>query len=312
MIKFSSKIFNFHISKCTKVSFSSVKSEIQVTSSKNKLSTDIEPLDVYERLSKFISNTGICSRKDAESWIKNGRVTVDGIKCDTVSHLVPLNKKILVQVDGIKLNRNRPIKPPKLWAVYKYKGELMSNTDIDKQRKLLLDRMKLTIKLPDDEVLKPITRLDYNTEGLCLLTDNGVLARCLESVAANLKREYRVRVHGLLTESKLVGLRRGVYVSGKRQKPMDVEIQHTSKTISWIKIATEEASNRTIGNCLKEIHLNVTRMICVGFGPYKLSQIPATGYATVKLTDELSKLYLQTQNPNYVNSNPYKKKTENV
>lgn len=265
-----------------------------------------------ERLSKYIASTGMCSRREAETWIKSGRVMVNGVVCTTVSHCLPYIDKtaestpfLSVMIDGMPIKSGFSLTLPKLWAVYKQRGELVAEIDSVKKRPLLFERVKPyiqeenTVEKGYDDLssnIKPITRLDFNTEGLCLLTNNGVLARILNHEDSNIIREYRIRVHGLISDQKIAGLKKGVFVDGKRQKPMNLSIERTSSTISWLKISTTEISNRMIYKCLKQIHLDVTRIICTAFGPYKVDLVSNTmGTIPIKLTPELSKYFIQEQ-----------------
>lgn len=258
-----------------------------------------------ERLSKYIASSGICSRREAEKFIREGRVQVNGVVLTNVSESIDSSSspKTVVMLDGIIVHRKAFSRPPKLWAIYKHRGELTSSQD-DKNRKLLLERFLSLVKdmlsATDSSwgsdassiiSMKPVNRLDYNTEGLCLITNNGILSRALSN-AEKFNRQYRVRIHGLLTSSKLDGLRRGVFMDGRRQKPMEVEIEKASSTISWIKITTTEPSNRVVYKCLQQVHLDVTRMISIAIGPINEKVLFNKGCAEVKLTPEIMKDFL--------------------
>lgn len=207
-----------------------------------------------ERLSKYLASTGICSRREAEKWILDKRISIKGVVCSSVSYIVPKNQgKLDILVDGEPLHRNNLIKSPRLWIVYKARGnhlihvrlefsllnllgELTSDKDNIKNRPLMLERINALLKdsvnnkviqnsatnksTQSDAVnsnstkLVPINRLDFNTEGLCLVTNNGNLARTMNE-EPTLIREYRARIHGLLNEEKFFALKKGIYLDGK-------------------------------------------------------------------------------------------------
>jgi 23S rRNA pseudouridine2605 synthase len=141
--------------------------------------------------------------------------------------------------------------------------------------------------------LKPVSRLDFTTEGLCLITSNGKLSRIMES--STMERSYRLRAHGLINESKLSGLRRGLTVDGIKYKPMAVKIERTIGTNSWMTVDTEENKAGALKKVFAALYLKPTRVICTGFGPYRLSTLLPEGvdWAEVKLTPELIKLFRQ-------------------
>jgi 23S rRNA pseudouridine2605 synthase len=289
----------------TTASYSMMKSVRMRRNNTIKTISNPKPSTKAERLSKYISSSGICSRREAEIFMREGRVQVNGVVNTNVCESIDLTShpKAVVMLDGVVVQRKTFLQPPKLWAIYKYRGELTSTND-EKNRNLLLVRFQQLMKnYPSAEPvekassswiesLKPVNRLDYNTEGLCLISNNGVLSRSLAN-GEKLKRQYRIRVHGLLSVSKLEGLRRGVFMEGKRQKAMEVEIEKSSSTISWIKVTTTEPSNRTVYDSLRQVHLDVTRMISTAVGPITLKDLPeGRGVAEVKLSPEIMKEFL--------------------
>lgn len=247
------------------------------------------------RLNKFIAHTGLCSRREAERWIIDGRITVNGTKINSVCTIISSNDDVFL--DGKKVNINSSKNMPKLWMVNKLKGELVSENDPIKNRPLMFHRIKQLGQLITKERIlsnnrdispfKPISRLEFNTEGLCLISNDGEFARVLGSAEAKIIRQFRVRVHGLITDSKLNGLKHGMYIDGKKQPSFDVKIEKTAGTISWLKILTTEINNKVMKNCLEKMYIDITRIIAVGFGPYKLGDLNAGGLIEVKITPEL-------------------------
>ena len=257
-----------------------------------------------KRLSQYLADIGLCSRREAERLIREKRVSVAGqvitspawkldLLATTASSSAGTIAHPLLEIDGVTIRQKYDAKMtfPRLWAVLKLKQEIMSAEDPQKTRSLLLDRVRTSI-LPEAFQqyggLKPIYRLDYMTEGLALLTNHGELARLMES-QLELVKHYRVRIHGLITESKLQGLRRGLVINGKKKQGMKVEVQHTSKTITWLKVSTtEKQSCKAIQQACKQLYLDVTRLICVGYGPYHLDD-----YFPEKSTNKVSELRME-------------------
>lgn len=240
---------------------------------------------VLLRLSKLLSNSGICSRRTAEKWIAAGRVSIDKTPIKAMSYTAKIDDK--VYLDGQLIEATKFAERPRLWAVNKMKGEVIAQTD-NATRPLLLDRLmalmngKLspsTSKLNSTDVstLKTISWLDYQTEGLCLITNNAQLAKIMGAAVTGLHRSYRVRVHGFVTESKLSGLRRGMLIDGIKYKPMEVSIERTMKTITWMNIKVSETRPRLITNVFKSLHLTPLRIICTEFGSYESSKLLPEG-----------------------------------
>lgn len=166
------------------------------------------------RLSKMIAETGICSRREAEKRISEQRVSVNGRIVTDPWHRISPDAQ--VWMDEYRLRLNKTYDAVQLWAVNKLRGELVADSDPVKQRPLLFDRLEKLLK--EEPNLRPITRLEFNTEGLLLLTNNGRLAKMLESSESGMERTFQVKVHGLLTESKLEGLKRGLIVKGVKYR----------------------------------------------------------------------------------------------
>ena len=164
------------------------------------------------RLSKAIASTGVCSRRDADAWIKEGRITVNYERVRSIGKLVVTDDKICV--DGIELKKHVNYDKPRLWVVYKLPGELVAGSDPSKKRPVVLDRLRnLNIH---SEILKPINRLEFGMEGLLLVTNSARLASVMQSLQSGIERKYRLRVHGKVTPSKLDGLQRGLLVNGTK------------------------------------------------------------------------------------------------
>jgi 23S rRNA pseudouridine2605 synthase len=170
-------------------------------------------------------------RREAEKWIKEGRINLNGCKVNIAYVEVSYDDDVTLDGERITVFPNSTNKTqfsPRIWAAHKLRGELVADNDPIKNRPLMLRRLnQLTTIVPSSNndlsikshLLKPISRLDFNTEGLCLLSNSGILAKALGSSTSNLMRYYRMRVHGLITDSKLDGLKKGMYINGKKQPP---------------------------------------------------------------------------------------------
>jgi 23S rRNA pseudouridine2605 synthase len=250
----------------------------------------VAPLSL--RLSKVVSSTGICSRRIAEQWIASGRVSIGENKITTMSYVVNAEDKIFL--DGKPLFAAKFEEAPRLYAVNKLRGEVIVRTETAKSRPLLADRLELLLKgklaptvkglsSTDVSTLKPVTWLDFQTEGICLMTNNGKLARILNNPDSGMHRNYKVRVHGLITESKLDGLRRGMFIDGIKYKGIDATIERTMNTISWMNLTVKESRPGMIKKIFKALHLTPVRMICTEFGPYDAKTLLPAGTEYVQL-----------------------------
>ena len=252
------------------------------------------------RLSKLVADTGVCSRRTAEKWIASGRVSVDNVTVKGMTYQAKFDDK--VYLDGQLLEKGKFDERPRLWAVNKMKGEVLAQTD-SQTRPLLMDRLRTMMegKLSptsqgldslDVSTLKTISWLDYQTEGICLITNNAQLAKLMGSEESKMHRLYRVRTHGLITESKLSGLRRGLLVDGVKYKPMEVSIERTMNTISWMNVKVTETRPRAITNVFKALHLTPLRIICTEFGPFQSSKLlpPGTEFHELQIEPHILRM----------------------
>jgi 23S rRNA pseudouridine2605 synthase len=217
-----------------------------------------------ERIAKYIARCGYCSRREAEELIYDGKVKVNGKIIDT-----PV---INITDQSVKIN-NKLIKkqPTKLWIYNKPKGYVVSKGD-DEKAPSVFDLLPKGFP----KVIS-IGRLDINTEGLLLLTNNGELADYLGHPKNEFTREYRVRVHGKLNEERFkVIAKYGVKIGNFKYKPLRIEIENKKPkgTNSWLKVSIKEGKNREVKIIMEELGLKVTRLIRTSFGPYRLNTLP--------------------------------------
>lgn len=215
-----------------------------------------------ERLAKFMARSGVCSRRDAEELIKQKRVTVNGEIIDTPAYNVEGTEKILL--DGEKLPE---IEQTRLWLYYKPAGLLTTHKDTEARATIF---EHLPIGLP--RVIS-VGRLDLNSEGLLLLTNNGELSRKLELPENGWSRRYKVRVHGFVNKNKLADLAKGATVDGINYGPVKVELESQNGTNSWLVVTLSEGKNREIRKLMKSIGLEVARLIRLSYGPFQLGSL---------------------------------------
>lgn len=215
-----------------------------------------------ERIAKFMARSGVCSRRAAEELIKQKRVTVNGEIVESPAFNVEGNEKILL--DGEKLPQ---METTRLWIYYKPEGLVTSHKD-EKDRPTVFQN--LPAGMP--RVIS-VGRLDLNSEGLLLLTNNGELSRKLELPSNGWARRYKVRVHGFIDEKKLASLANGIVVDGIKYGSVKVEIETVKGTNAWLSVILTEGKNREIRKVMKAIGLDVNRLIRLSYGPFQLGSL---------------------------------------
>ena len=236
-----------------------------------------------ERIAKRMARAGLCSRREAERWIEAGRVSVNGSVIDSAALNVTDNDQIIV--DGKALQGKEETR---MFLYHKPVGLVTSAKD-DKGRASVFDN--LPKKLP--RVIS-VGRLDMNTEGLLLLTNDGELSRFLELPATGWSRKYRVRVYGQVDEKRLADLKHGIKVEGVHYKSIEASLDSVQGTNSWLTIVLREGKNREIRRVMEALDLRVNRLIRVSYGPFQLNQLAAGAVEEVKkkvLRDQISKFF---------------------
>jgi len=224
-----------------------------------------------ERIAKVIARAGLASRREAELWIAAGRVAVNGAVIRSPACNVTAQDR--VTVDGEPL----PAKErTRLFVYHKPRG--LITTHADPQGRLTIFQ-RLPRHLPR---LISVGRLDFNTEGLLLLTNDGALARVLELPATGWLRRYRVRAHGTVTQDQLDALRAGVTISGIHYGAIEAALERVQGSNLWLSFAIREGKNREVRNVLGHFGLDVTRLIRVSFGPFQLGELPEGAVEEVK------------------------------
>ena len=215
-----------------------------------------------ERIAKIVSRAGLCSRRDAEEWIVQGRVAVNGRVINSPALDITAND--LVTIDGRPLpERERT----RLFLFHKPRGLMTTHSDPE-GRPTVFDN--LPEGLPR---LISIGRLDFNTEGLLLLTNDGGLARALELPDTGWLRRYRVRAHGEVTQTQLDELKKGVEVDGVKYGSIDATLERDKGANVWIVFAIREGKNREVRNVMAHLGLEVNRLIRISYGPFQLGEL---------------------------------------
>lgn len=224
-----------------------------------------------ERIAKVMARAGLCSRREAETWIAAGRVSVNGAVIS--SPALNVGPRDRIAVDGEPL---RARERTRLFLYHKPRGLVTTHADPEK-------RPTIFEKLPKDlPRLVSVGRLDLNTEGLLLLTNDGGLARVLELPATGWLRRYRVRAFGAVTQADLDALRQGVTVDGVRYGPIEATLDRVQASNVWLTFAIREGKNREVRNVLRHLGLSVNRLIRVSFGPFQLGELAEGAIEEVK------------------------------
>lgn len=224
-----------------------------------------------DRIAKVLARAGVCSRREAERWIAEGRVSVNGKVLESPACVVTDSDRI--EVDGNPLQTKEKTR---LFLFHKPTGTVTTAKD-EKDRKTIYD------VLPKDlPRLITVGRLDMNTEGLLLLTNDGELARYLELPATGLVRCYRVRVHGNLNEEKAEKIRTGITFKGVRYQPADITIERQQGSNSWALVTLTEGKNREVRNLMEAVGCTVNRLIRTAYGPFELGNLDKGGVVEIK------------------------------
>ncbi|NKN38562.1 pseudouridine synthase [Agrobacterium sp. a22-2] len=244
-----------------------------------------------ERISKLLARVGVASRRDIERMIMEGRVKLNGKVLDTPVVNVTMADKI--EVDEVAI---RGIERTRLWLYHKPAGLVTTNSDPE-------GRQTVFDNLPDElPRVMSIGRLDINTEGLLLLTNDGGLARVLELPTTGWLRRYRVRAYGEIDQAGLDKLKDGIAVDGVLYGSIEATLDRTQGHNVWITMGLREGKNREIKNVLGALGLEVNRLIRISYGPFQLGDLPETKVVEVRgrmLRDQLGPRLIEDSKANF-------------
>jgi len=239
-----------------------------------------------DRIAKVLARAGVASRREAERMIEAGRVRVNGAQISAPAlNVTPADK---ITVDGTAVSEPEP---PRMWLYHKPPG--LVTTDRDEQgRETIYDA------LPDDMPrVMSIGRLDLNSEGLLLLTNDGGVKRKLELPSTGWLRRYRARVNGRPSDASLEPLRKGITVDGERFQPMDVTIDRQQGANAWLTIGLREGKNREIRRAMETVGLTVNRLIRTSYGPFQLGELKAGAVEELRRKLVRDQLGLELEDP---------------
>ncbi|MDB5589738.1 MAG: RNA-binding protein, partial [Enterovirga sp.] len=236
-------------------------------------------LPAEERIAKVIARAGICSRRDAEALIEAGRVTLDGERVLSPALNVAQDARIAVDGEPLPLRERT-----RLWLFHKPRG--LVTTFRDPQA-----RPTVFESLPEEMPrVVAIGRLDINTEGLLLLTNDGGLAKVIAHPETGWTRRYRVRARGDVTQAELDRLRDGITIDDINYGPVEATLDRQQGDNTWISLALREGKNREVKRILEHLGLQVNRLIRLSFGPFQLGDLESGLVEEVKtkvLRDQL-------------------------
>lgn len=241
------------------------------------------------QLSKFLAHAGICSRRDAKDIIKSGRVTINGAVQE--NPLTKISEEDLIKLDS---NQVQVLSEPRLWLYNKPIGIITSHKD-PQGRQTVFDT--LPKNLP--RVIS-VGRLDINSEGLLLLTNNGEVARFFELPSNKFIRTYRVRVYGKLNRAVLDGLKKGCIIDGIIYGNVLVQILESGTNNHWLIVSLTEGKNREIRKIMNHLGLEVNRLIRVSYGPFELGSLAKGSIQEVNLDNVYNSWKIpRAKNQNY-------------
>jgi 23S rRNA pseudouridine2605 synthase len=219
-----------------------------------------------DRIAKFLSRAGVASRRDAEKMLAEGRVALNGV---TVTHPATfVSAGDIVQVDGGVVGAPEKTR---LWRYHKPSGLVTTHRDPE-GRATVFEKLPAALK----RVIS-VGRLDLNSEGLLLLTNDGGLARQLELPATGWIRRYRVRVFGIVEERRLAGLKAGITIEGVQYGPIEAALDSRSGNNAWLSVGLKEGRNREVRRVMLALGLQTTRLIRISYGPFQLGLLPRGG-----------------------------------
>ncbi|WP_100258932.1 pseudouridine synthase [Qipengyuania seohaensis] len=220
-----------------------------------------------DRIAKLLARAGIASRREVERMIADGRVSLDGKVLDTPA--VKLTSLQGVSVDGKPVGK---AEATRLFAFHKPSGLITAERD-PAGRPTIYAALRNALPKSAGRVM-PVGRLDFNTEGLLLLTNDGELKRAMELPSSGVPRSYRARAFGDVTQAMLDELIEGVEVDGIRYGRIEADLERGSGKNRWIQMTLTEGKNREVRRVLEHLGLQVNRLMRISYGPFELGDLP--------------------------------------
>lgn len=242
---------------------------------------EMEPSQNKQRIAKVLARAGVASRREVERMIEAGRIMLKGEVVTTPTTFISSTKDIMV--DGKPIARKEETR---LWLYHKPKGLVTSHKD-EAGRSTVFEALPKSLP----RVIS-IGRLDINTEGLLLLTNDGEFARFLEHPSSGIRRKYRVRVHGKINKEALKNLAKGVTVGGINYGPIRAEVEKIQGTNAWLTLVLKEGKNREVKKVLGHLDLQVNRLIRTHFGPFALGNLNREGLREIS-ADRIQEIWVR-------------------
>ena len=228
-----------------------------------------------ERIAKLLARAGVASRREVERMIAEGRIALNGTKLETAATILPSLRGVTVDGKPVaKADRAR------LFRFHKPAGLLTAERD-PKGRPTIYAALRNALP-KDTPRLMPVGRLDLNTEGLLLLTNDGELKRAMELPANAVPRTYRARAFGEVSQAQLEALMDGITVEGVRYGPIDANLERRTGRNQWIELTLTEGKNREVRRVLEHLGLQVSRLMRTAYGPFALGDLPRGAAEEVK------------------------------
>ncbi|BBC72391.1 pseudouridine synthase [Altererythrobacter sp. B11] len=220
-----------------------------------------------DRIAKLLARAGVASRREVERMIAEGRVALDGKVLDTPA-------TILTGLRGVTVDGKPVAKADhtRMFLFHKPAGLLTAERD-PRGRPTIYNALANALP-PGTPRVMPVGRLDLNTEGLLLLTNDGELKRAMELPASGVPRTYRARAFGEVTQPQLEALFDGIEVDGVRYGPIEANLERRSGRQHWIELTLAEGKNREVRRVLEHLGLKVSRLIRTAYGPFELGDLP--------------------------------------
>ena len=231
-----------------------------------------------DRIAKLLARAGVASRREVERMIADGRVAIDGKVLDTPA--VKLTNLKGVTVDGKPVGQ---AEAARLFAFHKPSGLITAERD-PKGRPTIYTALRNALPKDAGRVM-PVGRLDFNTEGLLLLTNDGELKRAMELPSSGIPRTYRARAFGDVTQAQLDELIEGIEIDGIRYGRIEADLERGSGKNRWVQMTLTEGKNREVRRVLEHLGLQVNRLLRVGYGPFELGELPRGQAVEIRQVD---------------------------
>ncbi len=219
-----------------------------------------------DRIAKLLARAGIASRREVERMIEDGRVKLHG-------EVVTTPATLLTNLKGVSVDDKPvgPIAPPRLFRFHKPAGLITAERD-PTGRPTIYTALRNAMP-PNAPRVMPVGRLDVNTEGLLLMTNDGELKRALELPSTGIPRTYRARTFGEITQARLEELMEGIEIDGVRYGPINANLERSANRNKWIEMTLTEGKNREIRRVLEHLGLEVSRLLRTSYGPFELADL---------------------------------------